>query len=622
MNNQTNSTVIRKNSQLYKLLSFLSSKGSVYLSDFSLFANHLCNDRGHSSRLIKQAEESGLITYDTFVINPRLKATYKITDSLRSQYKSAMAKDEASRTPAEINLIKKYKRKVSLNKHAKIKKPKSVKVVFLSENALEQLCQKDSNTYNYFLALRTKFKHNVKDNANYEKTLISYSHNHVKTLFNCVDIPTDSLTRPNLAMLDSYINSRNYIKKEIYALDAEYSNEQLESYYSKGMYFSSNEFREYIDNYLDRNETIRSAFKGLFISKDKCLVVYSNGANNEQLIYIKSDKNERELMDLIYKRKFCKSRTVESHKTGICALAISDTNMFVYSTAEGMRLGQNDSERDLSEKARQSLLVPSNELLFAKDDFEKYFHALFVVPHNKDGVPQLAYLVSNSLEDYLMEAQSITQLNDQLENNIYKENKNNIIFPLHLIVDNQKVQIMYLPVYELTSLLLVKNSNSIPLIVTKENMTKVISHITHKQHLFMDIDTRQLLDDNVSLIFNSKGYNKGKKVLEEYLHNKGKTLTVKQFNDLPKQFVNEDNKPYTYNEFYNDIGNGKIKPEEIVDTLDLIDYIPTSKKTHKVSANLDTYLYSNLKQFAKENNITLQYAVRVLLHQALDEVKE
>lgn len=618
MNNKISNTVLNKNSQLYKLLSFLVMKGSVYSSDFSLFANHLDKSTGHSTRLIKRAEELGYITYGDFTINARLKATYKITDNLRDQYNSAKAKDKDSRTPEEINVIKKYKLKTSLRNHAKIDNPKTVKVVFPSELAIEQFASPDSETYAYLLDLSTTFKHNVLDKTNYEKTLIAYSHNHVKTMFNCADIPTDSLTRPNLVMLDCFVHSRAYSKLDNYHLDEDYSNEQLERYFTKGMYFSSPEFRKYVNSYLGRNEPLRSVFKGVFISKDKCLVVYSNGANNEQLIFIKSDQNERELIDLLYSRRLCKQRTVESHKTGVSVLTVSDTNTFIYGTASGMRLGLNDSGKELNKRAREILLIPNNELLFAKDtEFDKYFHALFSVPFGKDGVTQLTYLVSNSLEDYVMEAQAINQENDS-----FKENKNNVIYPLYIIANGEKVQVLFMPVYELTTLVRIKESNNIPMIVTRANMTTVISHITHKQHLFMDIDTKQLLDDNISLIYNAKGYNKGKKILEDYLHNKGKTLTTKQFNDLPSQFVNEDNLPYTYNEFYNDIANKKIMPEQIEHQLELSDYIPSTKKTHKVSANLDMILYDKLKRFAGQRKITNQYAIRLLLHQALDNLEE
>ena len=535
---------LRKESQLYTLVEFIASRGSVYKNDALLYGIHLTKHKTSATRLVN--------------------------DLLEREY-------------IEISKITVGKKK---------RERREVEIIKLTDEGIRLFCfVKQADTKKYF-AYRKQF-----DTKQIDKLKRLYNQNHVKTMFAICNVKTEPSEKPSLAQLYMYINNQqfNYThpQNSIYKY---YGDTELKTFYEQGIYYSDTEYKEFHKTFLQSKESITSIFCGLFISKDKTLVIYSNGKEHNRMIYMPYEENEILLMRNLKIINFANTRTLttqaDKYKVGISALTISDAPSFIYSTALGRKNGRINKVAPEKDKLTLPVLSIHRSIAQNKNSGEAFNH-IYSVVFNRDGVNALHYLLTTTAEQHLENTKALTK-DERFEL------RDDILFPITYRLRDTKYPCIYMPVYELKTLNYIKELEYTPAIITKADMTNVIQHITHKQHIFIDIDTLKPIPINNTVIYDEKGYVKGKKMLEEYLHENKLTTVSKTYRELPKLY------DMTYNEFYNNIAKGKI------DMSDLIRQIPTTPYEYKryrksprkqITVSLD--IYNQLKEYAKAHNITL-----------------
>lgn len=545
---------VRKGTQLFKLGNFIIKKGAVYRCDAWLYAVNVCNGNAtQGSRLLKDLTERGVIENGTVDIGYRsMKKTIK-----------------------------------------------TVKMTELGIRMLTKEYGSDALTYEEMARPLRQF-----DTKSYDSLLTLYNDNHIKTIFNCAGIQTETGAKPSLPQLAAYL------EHTLLPADNQpyrtYSENQLEKAYDRGIYYTKQEYLQFFKEHDGGAEVLRSAFRGLFISSHDCYVVYSNGKNNPNMIRFPVNRPEILLILTLKNQGLATVRKVNGVKTGISALTISDANSFVYSTASARRYGRTDG-------SSTSMAVPKVFSLASsvnRTDMPDSYCALYSIVFEESGVSALKCLTSRSLEQRITDAGAYAeQASDRFGLN------NDTMFPLRYKRDGRTVPCAYMPYYELHALDAIRQMSYVPVIITRRDMIKVISHITHKHHLFIDIETGQEIEDKYNVVYDEHGYVNGKKVLEEYLHEKGLTISTKQYNDLPRLYGME------YGEFYDLVANGRIQPDSLMEHLKTSKYDGKKgyrKKKKSIAVSLE--LYNKIKEYAESHEMSLYYATAKVLH--YEEPKE
>lgn len=563
---------IKEGTKLYDLTIYLLTKGSAYKKDLLLYANTLCGEPSSASKLVKELEKRGYIYYEDITIDKRLKKKF------------VYHKKSRHRVPHAI----------------------SVPVAFLSDLAFTQLEKILDSPMAYYRNLAKQFH-----SKQYDRVSKLYLQNHIKTLFNTVGVYTDEMTRPNLAMAYCKLHNTPYKSKNAYNTTLNVW-EDIDFYLQKGVYFSCDDVRYFAKNYLEIQESITSVFRGIFISYDKLYVIYSNGKNNYSMIYLRYIDGEWKLLEFLQKCGFYNCNKIINVSTGPCALIVSDSKAFIYSTASGQTSGQTTK---FNKGNKSFILTPKHKLFNPTDErYDYWYRALFCVTEHSCDIEKLDYLLSTTLKKHIKNTQSIKlDPKYQVRNNI-----NNATFPISVEYKGLWYYAIFMPIYELTTLVQLRDKDTYEIIITFPEMVNTILHITHKQHIFFDITTGQLIDSNDSYIYDADGYIKGKKMIQDYLASMGKSLTAAQYHKLPTLYSQ------TPEQFFNSIAEGKIEPSKIIELIKsfdwtLSDYNPKRYRRKKTTLSINKDCHAMIVEYAKKHKISITTATERVFTKALKE---
>ena len=527
----------------YKLALFLFTKGSCYKQDLLMYAYSLTNNhQSNSSSLVKTLNENNIVYFKDFKL-----------------------------------------------------KTKTVSVAYLTEQGRKQVIKlADIKNTEYYDKLLFRFNTKV-----YDKLLAYYNDNHIKTMFNCVDIPTDALSKPTLHEVYNYINK---IEQNDNFLS--YTPDEIQEYLDKGIYYSKEEYREFYKLKEVNDEVLTSVFRGLFISTDKCAVVYSNGKDNNKMIYLAKSGSEFLLTKYLIKQRLAPLRTVNRKKVGLYALTMSDANSFIYSSAVGRKRGEVKSK--VSVETKSFVFTPYSNINYIENDGS--YCGMYSVIFNKTGVQCLQRFVSNPVATTYTYPKSLPQYYPDR----FSDNQGEYEYPINYNHNGTWLPCCYIPIYDLMFLNQLKSSTFTPAIITDKDMINVISRITHKPHIFLDINTLKPINEDV-LIYDDKGYVKGKKMLQDYFLSLNQRVDDKQFKQIPAKYG------MSYNQFYNALALGQLSIQDVAVNLNPRAYHKThTYRTKKTNLVVPYEIYLKVKSLAQRNHNTIQYTTTKLLNAGLN----
>ncbi len=600
MNTKKQYKKINPNTDLWKLATFLYFKGSAYKQDMIAYATKLSNGvQPNASGLLKELKKREIVFEKQITIGYRSKKRTTTVYFLTEQGTIFLNSYFSDKT--DINTFKKIVEQFNTKKH---------------------------------------------------DTLLSlYNQNHIKTMFNCVGIQTDVMTKPSIKQLWCYLNNVSYIPNESYEYPT-LSNDRMQQMLHTGIYYDKEEFRELYTSELKKGEVLRSIFRGIYISDTQCFVIYSNGKGNGNMIYLPSETEEHLLTTTLIQNKFASINNIS-------ALTMSDTNYFIYGTLTGRRYGINKSNLDedilqakrniekeeLLEKCKKNNWDVEERLAKLHDKWEKSdtwqkrkktgkniifgidaqinnididgnYKNLYCITFNKTGIRSLQYLVSNNADAHYNNITNIASRAGNIEIN----QQGDSFYPLNYFDRSMWIPCIYLPYFELHTLERIKEDDFTPVIITNPEMTTIIQHCTRKHHIFIDENKLEKQSQKEALIIDKNGYNKGKKIIDKYLKLQSLTISEQQYRQLPSKFEMK------YNEFYNAVATGEIKPEQITPLLETSEYDlrnygkrRSSKKNKTIAVN--SKIYSALKHYADKNDTTILEAASNLLNDLLDSNK-
>ncbi|MBR2702073.1 MAG: hypothetical protein IKE77_08320, partial [Erysipelotrichaceae bacterium] len=263
---------IQPDTDLWKLASFLYFKGSVYKQDMLLYGARLTGDSDfRPSKLLKQLKDREIIELKDFAIGYRSQKRVTSVCFLTEK--------------GQVILKGYYKRLIDIK---------------------------------VFDRIAAEFRR-----KKYKSLLELYNANHLKAVFNSVGIQTDVVSKPSIEQLYCYLNDIPFTadSESFYPV---LSAERMERMYREGIFYTAREYKEFYINKLKPGEPLSSIFRGVYISKDRCLVIYSNGKNNPNMIYLPNETSEHMLINSLIAAGFADDN--------VAALTISDTNYFIYGT--------------------------------------------------------------------------------------------------------------------------------------------------------------------------------------------------------------------------------------------------------------------------------------------------
>lgn len=526
---------IRPKTNLFLLATQLILKGKMYKQDMLFYAYKICNDKNNASHLLGE-----LIKRDIIKIE-------------------------------EIEIGKKSRKK-------------KVQIVSLSQKGENILLSFYHHPRSLYENIARRF--DVSSTASLIRQL---NINHVKTLFNYAGFNTDFPFKPSLMQLHCRIARKNY-SPEDNSLYPFMTDTDIDSLLEKGIFYDDLEYREFYRQTSNDTIGLKSSFRGIFIQKDKCFVIYSNGKNNYNMVYIEKINNETKIYDSLISNSLATQRNLS-------ALTISDSNSFIYATATGRSAGKDKKNKTIP----PTLLTIHSKLLDTSSS--AYLNDIISVVYGEQGARHLKYIALNNLNTHRLNALDFANRSKQIIPSDDKET------PIRYLSNKQSIPCFYIPVYALKTLVEIKSLAYDPVIICNPDMIEAIARITRKQLTYLDSSSLQILNKDNLLIYDKKGYPKGKKMLEDYLHNMDLTIDLAQFNNLPSIY-NLD-----YVDFYNSIANGDIKIEKLLPLLTTKPYVPflRHKKPNK-SIKIDTDTYNYLKDYATNNNISIYLSAKRMIN--------
>ena len=398
----------------------------------------------------------------------------------------------------------------------------------------------------------------------------------IKIMFSCANIPAYKNEKPSLPRLARTLgNNTIRIDDEI---DSHYiqlpAPEDYRKFLDNGVYYTVKEIREFLDAQSpgESDTTLRSRTRGVFISSDKCIVVYISPVGNNRIMRLSAEGERKfinklkDILDVTYAKRNLPSLTkkelqsdgkyhyYENIRQGdVYALMISDTDSMVYAMATGNRNGI--TRGDDMEEVQASRVKNARK----KDKSPKYvwltgnrnlYRRVFVTPFTYNGTVCLDYLCHTKVEKWAETSAKIMSAIPDIT-----ENKIDPIYPGTILRNYEKVPAIFLPVFEVTELREISKSDKEVCVVTYEDMANAIAHSIKKEAIYYDVETLKRIEPESVMIYDENGREKGRAILESYLSANNIECKKKEYFDLPEKFN------MTYTEFYNAIAKGIVTPE-------------------------------------------------------------
>ncbi len=376
-------------------------------------------------------------------------------------------------------------------------------------------------------------------------------------MYHLAEVRSFSYEKPSLGYL-VYVLSHNslkfdrlpfheeYLDRHYETLSAAKKIEELKNFLKEyGAFYSKKEVIDFLKlrgkNYTDSIKGV--AWHGLFISDTNMLInfVLSYGSN------ARAYSNSKMLGSLVSKLKDNLVLVTNVYRQ---IPGITDSNRQIYENRiDAVTIGIGSSHTYAEAMGNKYGLIKNRDMSLMESDARPFdvidctssrFSRIYSIDDRKLGIEMLRYITSYSLEDYHNEELELFK-----EDSRFKLNRYSNTFPADYVPKN--VQSIYLPVYEIKLLRLISNrakKNYPVLIATRKEMMETIAHSVHIEYVkgsgksdekqqglyFVELnvnDGNVLLgefineDSGVFNIYNSKGYIKGKIMIDEYLAGKG-----------------------------------------------------------------------------------------------------
>lgn len=585
--------IIQGKEKLGQLGIYLMRKGGLYKDDLLLYANtRVCKHSSDASDLLKQLRVRGILDITDFNLKRRQRTPADSTGSSHSYMKQV-------RTVQVCRLT-------DFGQQA-------MYAAYRSEKLDEALPR------SYFDNIRAPF---LKDTSKlskrgYKNLVKLYDANRLKVFFNCLGgVKTEKDAKPSLEQIFAYRNGISYTPAQGDGYKYYDNASALAMDLSRGFYYTIDEYRQFYSQHEDGVERFNTIARGIYISNLYTLVVYANGKGNSNMIYCPFQSSDNQIIQsLKYERLSFNLTDADNNllAQSVQALALGEAKSFVISTATGKRYGRN-TKGHKSDNYLKKILTAYSPLFTdigssnvnVIDEYDSFYAATL----DKDGITQIKDLIYNKKS-------SSAYYNELIENygDTFKENKD-LVYPLTYMYEDYRHPCLVMHAYELMTLKMLAKSERRPIILTRKSMMDVIQRITRKQYVLVDMDTLDITGADQTSIYDSNGYNAGKKILEDYLMSKELKASVKEYRELPKKF----NK--TYIEFYNDLADEVTSPEDYIELMETTPYVKTRKRaTIKKSVSVSSEIYEQIKQKAQRDHVTIYHVVNQIMKRAFKELQ-
>ena len=460
----------------------------------------------------------------------------------------------------------------------------------------------------------------------------------IKLLFVSAGIPAHRSQKPSLSKLVSSLGGRGINISEtsgnMYRND--FSDEEIGKMINTGIYYSIKEVRDFLDEQAPgtSDTTLRSRARGIFISNDKCVVVYISPVGNNRIMRMYPDGERtlvsklKEIIDVtdatrglisLTKKEQTQSggyNLLENMRRGeVYAMMITDTEAMVYAMATGNKNGitRNVDMEELQQKKKRSAEKSKKKTRYTwLTGNRDLYRRVFVIPFNYDGVVSLEYLCETSAEVWQQTSSEIISRCEGITPRPFDP-----IHPGYFIEQERSCPVIFMPVYEVSELADMSRDDFKHCVITFSEMMEPIAHSLKKETVFYDAETYQKVKRDAVLIYDRNGYPKGKRMLEQKLKAMNLTCKPSEYTMLPVKYQKD------YVSFYNGIARKEI---DINEAITFMDVMPDEKKEEKevkemqtISFRVGEEFYEKIKQAARYYELSVTAYIRRIISGTVNE---
>lgn len=441
--------------------------------------------------------------------------------------------------------------------------------------------------------------------------------NKISMIFTARDIPVFPHEKPSL----SFLAEQQDINDDY--LDSMLDQTSLSSLLDKGIYYTKKEVMDYLDRANvtnQKSDLIKGhSFKGLFISRSDCFVIYLADRKRNHLFQVNT-KAEVNLCDIILPNMLRKISPMiyrplsSKRRHGPAQIIFGNGESMVYSVAMANKSGRVHNNKDMSQTlSKKNLIANRQEALRTKNvhviltAYSSLYDHLYVLPFNYKGMYMLYYLLTNTVESWQKESIEMVEGDER-----FTENRLSPEFPLFYKDKNCCV----LQTYD-TMLMCQFTQSEEPLaIITADDMLETINHSIRRNDVtYINLETLEEFSADEVTMYDYSGFPSGRKYIQDYLLSKNLTASEISLSSLPNRYGMKAPA------FWNDVYNQTIPIDDVLPYLDIKDYKkPTRKqsysKTHTVT--LTSSKTKQLEEFCEIRQLSKADVIRKAINEYLE----
>lgn len=463
----------------------------------------------------------------------------------------------------------------------------------------------------------------------------------IKVMFAAAGVPVFRSEKPSLSRLIKTMDSGTVTFSETEKAYREITDkEECMELLRNGVYYTIKEVRQFLDEQSPgaSDTTYRSRVRGIFLSADKCVMVYISpiGENKIMRLSPEGERNllkklreilsitntERAMLELTRKdmNKDGSFHLYEDVRKGsVNALMISDTDAMVYAMATGNKNGRirnTDTEKIQQVRVSAARKNRKNPRYVWLTGNRELYRRVFVTPFTYNGVVSLSYLCHTTAEEWARTSAELVQ-----KSGVFKRNTFNPMYPGTLNTDGTEMPVLFFPIYEVTELAEIAKRTEEVCVITYEDMANVIAHSVKKELRYFDVETMEEIDPDTVMIYDANGYEKGPRMIEAALSEIGKKCSNAEIKRVAGELG------MTYIKFCNSVARGGIPVSDVLERMEL-DELPDIVNEKKQSARTDTTsisivvsnaFASKVKQAAKLHGVNVSAYIKNLIATTVNE---
>lgn len=407
---------------------------------------------------------------------------------------------------------------------------------------------------------------------------------------------------------------------------------QTGEYICGGAYYSIREFTEYVK----RSETIGDTFsgtriRGIFVSSENCHLIFSSRRYSNKMVSVKY-KSEKALLRAVKKAfsftnvyRPIKELSTSSHirMNRPSAIVFSDGKRLAYEMATGDVRGRRKKGKDMIEKVESleksykfnssndsdSANYPTTYLTAGTDLYDD----LYVMPLSLAGLSALEYLVTNSKENMIKDAQAVM---DDIPDFNKTDNTFELYPYLNLKYRDNPSYPEYIPVINVMQLRWIREKGGVPFIITDKDLLDPIAHSIRLPAIYYDAATGEEFPEDEVYVYGKTGRVAGIERLQAVLEQNGLTISEpNEWHEIPKRME------MNHIELYNGIARGYIETEDVLPHIKT-KHVKRKKqinKHHCISFLVDEESYREIQKISQEEGIKLSVYLRNLVRNDLKE---